>query len=46
MEIELGGAVLDERRKNAILGFIKNCPVHQTLHFNPKINAKIIGQER
>lgn len=36
--IDFKGAVLDERRKRAILGFIKNCPIHNTLKKNPIID--------
>lgn len=30
-------AEIDERRKSAILAFIKNCPIHNTLKNNPVI---------
>lgn len=40
--VDLKGAVLDERRKAALLEFIKNCPVHNTLHLNPAVDIKII----
>lgn len=33
--VDLKGAPLDERRKEALLSFIKNCPVHNTLKSNP-----------
>lgn len=39
--IDLKGISLDERRKNALLGFIKNCPVHNTLKADPTIEIKI-----
>jgi putative redox protein len=42
VSIDLKGAALDERRRNALLEFIKNCPIHTTLHMNPAVNAKII----
>ncbi|MEK6727617.1 MAG: OsmC family protein [Candidatus Omnitrophota bacterium] len=32
---------LDGRRKNALLEFIKNCPVHNTLKGNPHLELKI-----
>ncbi|MEE8317652.1 MAG: OsmC family protein [Candidatus Omnitrophota bacterium] len=41
VSIDLKGLDLDERRKKALLGFIKNCPVHNTLKSNPDINIKI-----
>ncbi len=39
--IDLKGAELDERRKRAILEFIKNCPVHNTLKTSPDINIAL-----
>jgi len=36
--IDLGGVYLEERRKNAFLKFIKNCPIHHTLKSSPEIN--------
>jgi uncharacterized OsmC-like protein len=43
VSIDLKGAALDERRKAALLEFIKNCPVHNTLKGNPetKISFKL-----
>lgn len=41
VSLDLKGAELDERRCNALLEFIKNCPVHNTLHLNPSINTRI-----
>jgi len=41
VSIDLKGLQLDERRKKALLGFIKNCPVHNTLKSNPDINIRI-----
>lgn len=41
VSIDLKGANLDERRKQAILEFIKNCPVHNTLKINPRMEARI-----
>ena len=38
--VDLKGA-LDERRKNALLAFIKNCPVHNTLKGNPLIEMTL-----
>ncbi len=40
--IDLGVNKLDEHRREALLRFIKNCPVHNTLKNNPDINVKII----
>ena len=42
VSIDLKGAVTDERRKEALLRFIKNCPVHNTLHNAPAIEASVL----
>lgn len=34
--IDLKGADIDDRRKAALLEFIKNCPVHNTVKNNPE----------
>jgi putative redox protein len=39
--IDLGGAVLEERRRAALLEFVRNCPVHNTLHANPAVEISI-----
>ena len=39
--ISLGSAILDDRRKAALLDFIKNCPVHNTLKSTPNIEVAI-----
>ena len=39
--ISLNGVVLDDRRKAALLEFIKNCPVHNTLKIAPNIEVAI-----
>lgn len=39
--LDLNGSQIDERRKNAILEFIKNCPAHNTLKNNPSVELKI-----
>jgi uncharacterized OsmC-like protein len=41
VKLDLRGAEFDERRLNAMLGFIKNCPVHNTLKINPEVEIKI-----
>lgn len=41
LSVDLKGAGLDERRLKAMLGFIRNCPVHNTLKNNPEIEIKI-----
>lgn len=39
--VDLKSATLDERRKKALLEFIKNCPVHNTLKGNPEVEIKL-----
>ena len=41
VEVELKGALLDERRQKALAEFIKNCPVHNTIKGSPQIEFKI-----
>lgn len=41
ISIELKGIELDAKRKQALLAFIKNCPVHNTLKANPAIEVSI-----
>jgi putative redox protein len=41
VRVELTGGPLDERRKKGLLEFIKNCPVHNTLHVNPVVEITI-----
>jgi len=37
VNVSMQGAGLDERRKRAMLEFVKNCPVHNTLKGNPSV---------
>ncbi len=37
--IDLKDAPLDQAKKDNLMRFINNCPVHNTLHGNPEINA-------
>ncbi len=39
--IDLKGIVLDERRRGALLQFIKNCPVHNTIEGSPVVEVKL-----
>ncbi|MCX5700696.1 MAG: OsmC family protein [Candidatus Omnitrophica bacterium] len=39
--IDLKGAKLEERRANALMEFIKNCPVHNTLENKPEVKIRI-----
>ena len=41
VKVDLKGLKLDERRIKAMLAFVKNCPVHNTLKANPEINIDI-----
>lgn len=41
VKIKLNGASLDKKRENALLEFVKNCPVHNTLMNKPKVNITI-----
>ena len=40
--LDLKGQQLEERRKKALLEFVKNCPVHNTLKNDPLVDIKII----
>ena len=40
--ISLNGIELDDKKKESLLRFIKNCPVHNTLKSMPLIEATII----
>jgi uncharacterized OsmC-like protein len=42
VSIDLNNSQLDERRKKALLEFIKNCPAHNTLKGNPLIEFKLL----
>ena len=39
--IEIQGASLDEKRKKALLDFVRNCPVHNTLIHNPTVSIAL-----
>jgi putative redox protein len=41
VSIDLKGATIDDRRKKALLEFIKNCPVHNTIKNNPDFAIEI-----
>lgn len=41
VKVELKDMKPDERRIKAMLAFIRNCPVHNTLKANPDINIEI-----
>jgi len=41
VSIGLGEARIEPRRMAALVEFIKNCPIHTTLHSKPQININI-----
>jgi uncharacterized OsmC-like protein len=41
VSVDLKGAPLDEQKKEALMRFIQNCPVHNTLHGNPEIGLML-----
>jgi putative redox protein len=41
VSVDLKGAAIDEKRKDALLAFIKNCPIHNTLKNNPAVDISI-----
>jgi uncharacterized OsmC-like protein len=40
--IDLKSATIDERRRAALLEFVKNCPIHNTLKSPPSVEMRII----
>lgn len=48
--VDFKGAALDERRKAALIDFVENCPVHNTLKYNPRVEIEIakesVNEER
>ena len=41
LTINLPGLKLEQKRYNALLEFIKNCPVHNTLKHNPVVDINL-----
>jgi uncharacterized OsmC-like protein len=41
VRVDLKGAQLDERRKRALLEFVKNCPIHNTLKSDPVVDIHL-----
>ncbi len=41
VSVELKGVELDVKRKQALLAFAKNCPVHNTLKANPTVEISL-----
>jgi len=42
VSIDLKGLKIEEGRKKALLKFVKNCPIHNTLKAAPAVNIEII----
>jgi uncharacterized OsmC-like protein len=45
VEIDLKGIELDERRKKALLEFVKNCPVHKTLEAGSIVEITLVNNQ-
>lgn len=41
VSVDLKGSSLDDRRKTALLEFVKNCPIHNTLKGDPDIEMTL-----
>lgn len=41
--VDLKGLALDARRQEALLQFVKNCPIHNTLKANPQVEIKLVS---
>lgn len=41
VSVDLKGADIDDRRKKALLSFIENCPIHNTLKHTPEIRIDL-----
>ena len=42
VNIDLEASTIDDNRKKALLRFVENCPIHNTLHVNPDIKIKLV----
>jgi len=42
VSVDLKGSQIEEPRKKALLEFVKNCPVHNTLKEKPLVEIKLI----
>lgn len=40
--VDFKGVVLDERRKSALLEFIRKCPVHNTIEGSPRVDVTFL----
>jgi putative redox protein len=43
VSIDLKGLQIDEQKRERLMEFIKNCPVHNTLETNPQIKMTLIS---
>ncbi len=46
LSIDLQGISLDESKKESLLRFVRNCPVHQTLQANPEMVINLIASTK
>jgi uncharacterized OsmC-like protein len=46
LSIDLQGVSLDESKKESLLRFVRNCPVHQTLKANPEMVINLIKSNK
>ncbi len=42
VSIDLDGAVIDDAKKQSLVQFVKNCPVHNTLRNQPEIEIRVL----
>lgn len=42
VSIDLDGAMIDDIKKQSLVQFVKNCPVHNTLRNMPEIEIKVV----
>lgn len=43
VSVDLKGAQLDERRRYALMEFIRNCPVHHTITGSPDVDIALLS---
>jgi uncharacterized OsmC-like protein len=43
VKVAVPGLSLDKESKEALLRFVSNCPVHNTLHQNPTVNISLVN---
>jgi len=42
VSIDLDGAMVDDAKKQSLIQFVKNCPVHNTLRSQPEMDIRIV----